>query len=60
LLLQLKLLMIPVAGAVIGGALAGPVGLIAGLKVGKIAAVGGGIIGWLLTAPCISGSYCYY
>lgn len=40
-----KLLLLPVAGAVIGGALAGPVGLVAGLKAGKVAAVGGGLLG---------------
>jgi syntaxin 17 len=42
---NLKLLMMPVAGAVIGGVIGGPVGLVAGIKVGKIAAVSGGLIG---------------
>jgi len=39
------MMLIPVAGAVIGGAIAGPVGLFAGMKVGKIAAVSGGLLG---------------
>lgn len=43
--LQFKLLLLPVAGAVIGGAIAGPVGLVAGLKAGKMAAVGGSLLG---------------
>lgn len=42
---NLKLLMMPVAGAVLGGTIAGPVGLVAGLKVGKLAAISGGLIG---------------
>jgi len=46
--------MMPVAGAVLGGAIAGPVGLVAGLKVGKIAAVSGGIIGNLCVFNCTS------
>jgi syntaxin 17 len=35
----------PVAGAVLGGCLGGPVGLIAGMKVGGLAALGCGFIG---------------
>ena len=45
---QYKLLMLPVAGAVLGGAIGGPVGLVAGAQIGKMAAVGGGLIGNLL------------
>uniref|UniRef100_UPI00358E1845 syntaxin-17-like isoform X2 n=1 Tax=Myxine glutinosa TaxID=7769 RepID=UPI00358E1845 len=38
---------LPVAGAVLGGAVAGPLGLLAGLKVGGlIAAFGGGLLGF--------------
>ena len=37
--------MLPIAGALIGGALGGPVGLVAGIKLGGLAAVGGGIVG---------------
>ena len=37
--------MFPVLGMVLGGAVAGPVGLAAGLKLGSVAAVSGGIIG---------------
>ena len=43
--LQVRMLMLPVAGAVIGGALAGPFGIVAGLKFGKMAVIGGGLIG---------------
>ncbi len=39
----------PVAGAIIGGAVAGPVGMIAGAKVARVAAIsatiGGSILG---------------
>jgi len=35
----------PIAGAVIGGCLGGPVGLIAGMKMGGLAAVSCGFIG---------------
>lgn len=39
--------MVPVAGAVVGGLLAGPIGLLAGFKLaGAAAAVGGGIAGY--------------
>lgn len=39
--------MLPVAGAVIGTVLAGPLGLLAGFKVaGVAAAVGGGLLGF--------------
>ena len=35
----------PMAGAVLGSCLGGPVGLLAGIKIGGLAAVGGGIFG---------------
>jgi syntaxin 17 len=35
----------PIAGAVIGGCLGGPIGLIAGMKLGGLAAVSCGFIG---------------
>ena len=35
----------PIAGAVLGSCLGGPVGLLAGVKIGGLAAVGGGIFG---------------
>lgn len=35
----------PIAGAVLGGCLGGPVGLIAGIKLGGLAALGCGFIG---------------
>jgi len=35
----------PIAGAVIGGCLGGPVGLVAGMKLGGLAAVSCGFIG---------------
>ena len=35
----------PMAGAVLGSCLGGPVGLLAGVKIGGLAAVGGGIFG---------------
>ena len=39
--------MIPVAGAVVGGLIGGPIGLIAGFKMaGVAAAVGGGVLGY--------------
>ncbi|XP_020392447.2 syntaxin-17 [Rhincodon typus] len=42
-----KLAMLPVAGALIGGAMGGPIGLLAGFKiVGVAAAVSGGILGF--------------
>ena len=37
--------LLPVLGAVIGGSLGGPVGIIAGLKIGGVAALGGGLMG---------------
>lgn len=37
--------MYPIAGAVLGGCLGGPVGLIAGIKLGGLAALGCGFIG---------------
>ena len=38
----------PVAGAVLGSCLGGPVGFLAGIKIGGLAAVGGGILGKFL------------
>ena len=39
--------MIPVAGAVVGGLVGGPIGLLAGFKIaGLAAAVGGGVVGY--------------
>lgn len=44
---KLKAAMIPVAGAVVGGLIGGPIGLIAGFKMaGVAAAVGGGLLGY--------------
>lgn len=40
-----KAAMYPIAGAVIGTCIGGPVGLIAGLKVGGLTALGCGILG---------------
>ena len=37
----------PLAGALIGTCLGGPIGLVAGLKLGSLAAIGGGFIGKL-------------
>jgi syntaxin 17 len=37
----------PIAGAVLGGCLGGPIGLIAGIKLGGLAALGCGFIGKL-------------
>lgn len=42
-----KLAMLPVAGALLGGAVGGPIGLLAGFKVAGIAAaLGGGVLGF--------------
>ncbi|XP_051922081.1 syntaxin-17 [Hippocampus zosterae] len=41
-----KLAILPLAGALIGGALAGPLGLLIGLKTAGAAAVGGGALGF--------------
>ncbi|XP_067304689.1 syntaxin-17 [Pseudorasbora parva] len=44
---RLKLAVLPVAGAVVGGVLGGPLGLLAGFKVAGVAtAVGGGLLGF--------------
>lgn len=43
---KLKSAMFPVAGALLGGAIGGPVGLVAGVKLGGIAAVTGGLAGF--------------
>ena len=40
-----KATMYPIAGAVLGGCLGGPVGLVAGFKLGGLAAIGCGVIG---------------
>ena len=42
--------MYPICGALLGGAMGGPVGLVAGMKLGGLAAVGGGIAGMLIHA----------
>ena len=42
---KLKSAMLPIGGAVIGSLVAGPVGLLAGLKIGCLACVTGGIVG---------------
>ncbi|XP_071791917.1 syntaxin-17-like [Asterias amurensis] len=42
----LKAALFPVSGAIIGGCLGGPVGLYAGMKVGTVAALGGGALGY--------------
>ncbi len=39
--------MLPIGGALIGGALGGPVGIYAGMKVGAVAAFGGSAVGFL-------------
>ncbi|XP_021367179.1 syntaxin-17-like isoform X1 [Mizuhopecten yessoensis] len=43
---KLKSAILPIAGAVIGGIVAGPVGLFAGLKIGGFAGVVGGAVGF--------------
>ena len=40
-----KVMMYPLAGALIGTCVAGPIGLFAGLKIGGLSAVGGGLLG---------------
>ena len=51
-----RMAVFPVVGALIGGAMAGPVGLYAGIKIGGLAgAVGGGVAGQcgvLADEPC--------
>lgn len=42
-----KLAAYPIAGAMLGTCLGGPIGLIAGLKIGGLAAMGCGILGKL-------------
>lgn len=43
---RLKSTAFPLTGALIGTAIAGPLGLVAGLKVGGLAAVGFGVAGY--------------
>ncbi|KAK2146959.1 hypothetical protein LSH36_576g00049 [Paralvinella palmiformis] len=43
---KLKSAMFPVAGALLGGAIGGPVGLVAGVKLGGLAAITGGLAGF--------------
>lgn len=43
---RLKAVAYPVTGAFLGGVIGGPIGLVAGLKVGGIAAIGCGIAGY--------------
>ena len=45
--------MFPLLGMVIGGAVGGPVGLVAGIKLGGLAAVGGGLVGEYLKVLAI-------
>jgi len=48
--LQLKCMVLPVAGAVLGGAVCGPVGIVAGsIKAAKLAAFSGGLLGMFST-----------
>ncbi|XP_030830595.1 syntaxin-17 [Strongylocentrotus purpuratus] len=42
-----KAAMLPIGGAILGGICGGPVGFVAGMKVGAAAAIGGGAIGFL-------------
>lgn len=42
-----KAAILPVGGAVLGGMVAGPLGLLAGLKIGGLAAAAGGVAGRL-------------
>ncbi|KAF4531513.1 hypothetical protein B566_EDAN004109 [Ephemera danica] len=42
---KLKVASYPLFGALLGGCVGGPIGLVAGLKLGGLAAIGGGILG---------------
>lgn len=42
-----KVAVYPIAGAMLGTCIGGPIGLLAGLKIGSLAAVGCGILGKL-------------
>ena len=49
----------PMAGAILGTCVGGPVGLLAGVKIGGLAAIGGSIFGESLfggTAFCLRGA----
>lgn len=48
---------LPVAGALLGGAIGGPIGLVAGIKLGGLAAMGGGLAG-RLTSLILRPSTC--
>lgn len=41
-----KVAMYPLAGVIIGTCVGGPIGLVAGLKIGGLAAIGGGLLGF--------------
>ncbi|KAI0212937.1 Syntaxin-17 [Lamellibrachia satsuma] len=43
---KMKFALFPLAGALIGGTVGGPIGLVAGAKLGGLAALGGGVIGF--------------
>lgn len=43
---RLKTALYPVAGAFIGTCIGGPIGLLAGLKIGGLAAIGGSLLGF--------------
>lgn len=48
MLSRLNVATYPVAGAVIGTAVGGPIGMLAGLKVGAIVAIGCGVVGYVV------------
>lgn len=43
---KLKTALYPITGALIGTCIGGPVGLLAGLKIGSLAAIGGTVLGF--------------
>jgi len=42
---KMKFALFPLTGALLGGAVGGPIGLVAGAKLGGLAALSGGVIG---------------
>ena len=44
---RLKAVLLPVGGAIIGGAIGGPIGFYAGMKIGAVAAFGGSAVGFI-------------